>query len=82
MYSHYVIVLDWATEDDGDVQLMGIAHTLDDAKEIFSGYVDGEREFTVEKEYDIIEDNEMILDAGIMGYWRDNHITLYIQGVN
>lgn len=82
MYSHYVIVLDWATEDDGDVQLMGIAHTLDDAKEIFSRCVDGERELAVEKGYNIIEDNEMILDAGIMGYWRDNHITLYIQGVN
>lgn len=82
MYSHYVIVLDWATEDDSDVQIVGVFHTLDDAKEKFEKYVIEEKQLVRDNGYVISEDNGMVLDAGIMGYWRDNHITLYIQGVN
>ena len=38
---HYVVVLDWATEDDSDVQILGVAHTLDDAEQIFNEYING-----------------------------------------
>ena len=82
MYSHYVIVLDWATEDDSSVDIVGVFHSLDYAKEKFEKYVVEEKQLARDNGYDIETDNEMIFDAGIMGYWRDNHITLYIQGVN
>ena len=82
MYSHYVIVLDWATEDDSDVNVVRVFHTLDDAKEAFAKYVPEEKKLSMEHGYEINTDNAMTFDAGIMGYWRDNHITLYIQGVN
>ena len=82
MYKHYVIVLDWATEDDSDVQILGVANTLDDAKEIFEEHLAEEKKIAEENGYEIDTENGAIFDAGIMGYWRDNHITLYIQGVN
>ncbi len=82
MYSHYVIVLDWATEDDAAVQILGVAHALDDAEKIFNEQVIEERKLAAENGYDIVQDNKYVFDAGIMGYWRDNHITLYIEGVN
>ncbi len=81
MYSHYVIVLDWATEDDAAVDIVGVFHTLDDAKEKFEKYVVEEKQLARDNGYDIETDNGQIFDAGIMGYWRNNHITLYIQGV-
>ena len=82
MYSHYVIVLDWATEDDSNVQVLGVAHTLDDAEKIFDEYVEEQREISTENGYEIESDHKHAFSAGIMGYWRDNHIELYIQGVN
>lgn len=82
MYSHYVVLIDWATEDDADVQVLGIAHTYDDAKIILNKYVEEERGLAAENGYEVIEDNEWVFEAGIMGYWRDNHIALYIQGAN
>ena len=82
MYSHYVVVLDWATEDDSDVQILGVAHTLDDAEKIFNEQIEEEKKIAADNGYDIDEDSGTVFCAGIMGYWRDNHITLYIQGVN
>ena len=78
---HYVVVLDWATESDSDVHILGVAHTLNDAKEIFNRHVEEEKQIAEENGYDIDEDNAMMFDAGEMGYWRDNHITLYIEEV-
>lgn len=78
---HYVVVLDWATEDDSAVDILGVKHTIDEAKEIFNLYLAEERLLAEENGYTIDEDNAMMFDAGEMGYWRDNHITLYIQGV-
>lgn len=82
MYSHYVVVLDWATEDDASTDILGVKHTLDDAKEIFAKHVAEEKQIAKDNGYAIEEENGVMFDAGIMGYWRDNHITLYIQGVN
>lgn len=82
MYSHYVVVLDWATEDDGDVQILGVAHTLDDAKRIFNEQITEEKMIAADNGYTIDEDTGHVFCAGIMGNWRNNHITLYIQGVN
>ena len=81
MYSHYVIVLDWATEDDSDVQILGVKHALDDAQEVFNKYIKEQKEIAKENEYEIESDHKYVFSAGIMGCWRDNHTTLYIQGV-
>ena len=82
MYSHYVIVLDWATEDDSNVHILGVAHTLDDAEKIFNEYIKEQKEIAEENGYEIDDDTKHMFSAGIMGFWRDNHIELYIQGVN
>ena len=82
MYSHYVVVLDWETEDDSDVQILGVAHTLDDAKIIFDKYVKEQKKIAADNGYDTDEDTGVVFCAGILGYWRTNHISLFIQGVN
>lgn len=82
MYSHYVVVLDWATEYDASTDILGVEHTLGDAKEIFEKYVTEEKQIAKDNAYYIEEDNGVMFNAGIMGCWRDNHVTLYIQGVH
>lgn len=82
MYSHYVIVLDWATEDDEAIAILGVTHTYEDAKEIFDKQLVEEKQYVEERGYDVNHEDATTFDAGKMGCWRDNHTTLYIQGVN
>ena len=78
---HYVVMVDWATQDDENVDIVGVAHTMDEAKEIFQKRLVIERELADEHEYEITDDSETLFEAGDMGYWRDDHIILYIEEV-
>ena len=78
---HYVVIVDWATQDDEGVDIVGVAHTIDEAKEIFQKRLIIERDLANEHEYEITDDCETLFEAGEMGYWRDDHIILYIEEV-
>ena len=82
MYSHYVIVLDWATDYESAVDILGVCHTYEEAKEIFDKQLVEEKKLVEEYGYEVETENESVFDAGEMGYWCRDHITLYIQGVN
>lgn len=82
MYSHYVVVLDWAAEYEDAVVILGVTHTYEEAKEIYNKYLLEEKEFAETHGYMIETEDVTTFSAGIMGFWRDNHTTLYIQGVN
>lgn len=81
MYSHYVVVLDWATEDDEAVAILGVTHTYEEAKEIFDKQLAEEKQYAEECKYEVNQEDASTFDAGRMGYWRMEHTTLYIQGV-
>ena len=81
MYNHYVVVHDWAVEEDEGVTILGVTHFYEDAKAIFDKYRLDELHFAEENGYDIDTDEKDRFDAGVMGYWRTEHTTLYIQGV-
>lgn len=78
---HYVIILDWANDDERGVDIIGVGDTYDEAKEIFSKRVDEERQFAEDNGFDVQIDMEREFEAGIMGYWNDNHTALYIKEV-
>lgn len=78
---HYVVVLDWAKDYEGSVEILGVKHTLEEAKEVFNARLVEERKFVENNGYDIDIDTETTFDAGEMGYWAREHITLYIQEV-
>lgn len=82
MYSHYVVVLDWANNDAEAVAILGVAHTLDDAKIIFAEYVSEERELAETNGWNIETDTDTQFEAYEDGYYAVAHTTLYIQGVN
>lgn len=80
--THYVVVLDWAVEDAEGVAILGVTHTLDEAKEIFNKALPEEKGYTEEYGYEVYEDNYVQYEAGLKNNWRKEHIALYIQEVN
>ena len=78
MYSHYVVVLDLAVDDDRSVQILGVAHTISEATEIFNKNLPEQKEYTKEYGYKVYEETEVRYEAGKYG----EHTSLYIQGVN
>ena len=82
MYSHYVVVLDWADRFGRGVDILGVTHTYEEAKEIYDKHLVDEKECAKENDYTVETEDATTFDAGIFGEWDLNHITLYIQGVN
>ena len=78
---HYVVINEWATEDENGVTILGVAHSMEEAKRIFNENIDKERELAEENGYTIYEDDETTFDAGEEGFYITNHGSLYIQMV-
>ena len=79
---HYIVIHDWAREGsliDCGVDIIGVAHSLEEAKNIFAEVVIDEKEVAMEGGYEIYEDNDTMFDAGENGYYAVNHTRLYIQ---
>lgn len=78
---HYVIVNDWAYEYESGTTILGVTHSLEEAKVIFNASVENEREFSKEHGWEVYDDCETVFDAGEDGYYVSNHTNLYIQMV-
>lgn len=81
MVKHYVIVNEWSNEYECGTTILGVAHSLEEATEIFNQNLAGEREYAKEREFTIYDDCETVFDAGEDGYYINNHTNLYIQSV-
>jgi hypothetical protein len=74
---HYVVLLYWVSKEGGDVDIIGVTHSIDEAKEIFNKNVEFERKYVEDHLYDIYKDIDVMFSAGN----EDSYIKLYIQGV-
>lgn len=79
--THYVVVLTWATEGEDGSNVLGVTHTLEEAKEIFNETLEEERELAANNGWTVYEHSDDVFDAGEDGYYRDNYTKLYIQEV-
>lgn len=81
--SHYVILCDWAIDSmcDSGVSILGIAHSLEEAKEIFAKAVIDEKKYAKENGWEIFEDTDVCFDAGEEGFYATEHTHFYIQEV-
>jgi hypothetical protein len=77
---HYVVLEEWGTEGSG-VSILGVTHSMEEAKQIFNANINEEREFAKNNEYTIYEDSEVIFNAGENGLDNTNQVSLYIQRV-
>ena len=77
---HYVVILDWATNDEESTDILGVFHTFEDAKREFDKHIDYERQLAEEKGY-VIDECDSHFEAYADGYYSAEHTALYIQGV-
>jgi len=78
---HYVVVLDWANNDAEAVAILGVAHTLDDAKAIFAEHVAEEKELAKNNGWEVESDTDVQFEAYENGYYAVAHTVLWIQAV-
>ena len=80
---HYVVIFDWAADNmnSSGIEIVGVAHSYDEAKEIFAKAVVDEKEYAKEHGYTIYADTEAEFDAGENGYYASEHAHYYIQEV-
>ena len=78
---HFVIVNDWANEYESGTTILGVVHSLEEAKEIFNESLVEEKQYAEEEGFTIYDDCETVFDAGEDGYYSRNHTNLYIQMV-
>ena len=78
---HYVVLCDWATNDAEGVDITAVAHSLEEAKEIFAKAVVDERKYAEEHGWEIFDDTDRCFDAGEGGFYAVEHAHFYIQGV-
>ena len=76
---HYVIVNDWANNYESGTTILGVAHSMEEAKEIFNQSLADEKKYAEEHDYEIYDDCDTVFDAGEDGYYISNHTNLYIQ---
>ena len=81
MEKHYVVMHCWADEDTSASDILGVAHSLDEAKDIFNEHLKAEREHADNHGYTIYDDLDVLFDAGCDGHYMDHHTCLYIQEV-
>lgn len=78
---HYVIVNNWARGTTQKADILGVAHSMEEAKEVFRQYIADEKERARRKDYYVYADTDTKFDAGIFGAYSSNHICLYIEAV-
>ena len=80
---HYVILCDWAVENQGaqGINVSGVAHSLNEAKEIFAKAVVDEKKYAEENGWKIYVDSDVEFDAGEDGYYASEHAHFYIEEV-
>ena len=82
--AHYVVMCDWSISGDfinHGVDVTGITHSLEEAKEIFAKAVVDEKKYAEEHGWKIYEDSDVEFDAGEDGYYEAEHAHFFIQEV-
>lgn len=78
---HFVVVHDWASDYESGVTIIGVTHTMEEAKEIFNKNLVDEKGYAEEGGFEIYSDCETAFDAGESGHYVKNHTNLYIQTI-
>jgi hypothetical protein len=79
---HYVVILNWATEDESGIEIIGVRHNLEDAQTLFEQKKITEKAIAKENGWQTIIDDADCFEAYVEGYYDNGHSSLYIQEVD
>lgn len=78
---HFVVILDWATNDDHAMNIISVVHSFEEAKTILAEKKEEELKFAKEHDYMIETNSDVCFEAWEDGRYCSDHINLYIQAV-
>jgi len=78
---HFVVVFDYTVDDEHGVDIIGVRHTIEEAKELFEKQKVIESKNAENNGYDYTEVDETAWSSYIEGEYSKDHIDLYIQEV-
>ena len=78
---HYAIVLDWSTENECETEIIDIAHSMEEAKEVFQRQLVHEKKLAEKEGWHVFEDSEGLYEAFNYGNYEDGHTKLWIARV-
>ena len=80
--THFVVILDWASDGERDTAVKAVTHTIEEAKVLFAELVVDEKIVARDNSYEVEEDTDCEFYAFEMGYEAVEHTKLYIQEVS
>ena len=83
---HYVVLFDYgisayAFDNFNGIEIVGVAHTLEEAKEILAKESIEEKTYAMKHDWEILEDSDIEFDAGEAGNYVEEHAHFYIKEV-
>ena len=78
---HYVVFLEWSSEGECGSNILGVAHSFEEANKIFNNTVEEEKEIAENNGWEIYEDSDFCFDAGEDGFYAGNHSKVSIEEV-
>ena len=81
---HYVVICDWSvkyTLVQSGVNISGVAHTLEDAKEILALASVDEEKYAKDNNWTIYKNSDVEFDAGEKDNYEEEHSHFYIEEV-
>lgn len=77
---HYIVINTWSLDSiECDSSIIGVRHTIEEAKELFNQCLKDEKEMARDRNWTIYTDTDTMFDAGEDGNYAGNHILLYIE---
>ena len=79
--THYVVILNWASDEDFNCTILGVGDSYDEALSIFNEHIINEKEFAIVQGYTVVTDSEGEFDAKSPTDPDTDYIILYIKKV-
>lgn len=80
--THYVVLLEWATNDEYGVNVLAVTDNPEKANVVFTESVVTERNIADQNGWTVYTDSETEFDAGYDGFYNENHTNLRIVQKN
>ena len=78
---YYVLINEWAKDYEKGIGIVAVRHNFASIKEVFDKALPDEMRFAEENGWEIEANGDDRFEAGQIGYWSNNHVSLYIDTV-
>ena len=79
---HFVVIAEWCVDYEEGYVVVGVYHTLEEAMEAFRCRVESDEKLLADEYgYEFYSDSDRLFDAGLDGYYSQDHLRVSIEEV-